>query len=372
MKKLLIPFSLLTVLLVYSCAKPLDPVTGTMIPFLPDTPYDYNDELPASMAFEGDIPYTSFKADEAVTLGRVLFYDTKISLNNKTACASCHIQQKGFADPAAFSEGFQFLQTPRNSMTIVNAAFTGPYFWDQRAEILEEQVMMPIENHIEMGLDDFELLVEKVEKLDYYPSLFEDAFGSDEVNAERIGLALADFMRSIVSYRTKYDEGVEINFANFTPLEIEGKQLFENEMMCGSCHGGIHFRGWGSANIGLDEEYADQGQGEWSAGMEGWFKIPSLRNVAVTGPYMHDGRFATLDDVLEHYSTGIQDHPGLDFRLRENFGGWGEPDPTNNGPIKMNMTDHEKAALKAFLHTLTDDAMMSDERYSNPFRLVEN
>lgn len=371
MKKLLFPLSLLAALLVYSCTKPGEPAQGSLVPILPDTEYNYRDVVPEEMSFMGEIPYTGTNIDETVTLGRVLFYDKKISFNNRTACASCHLQSNGFADRTAFSEGFQLLETPRNSMTIVNTAWTGPYFWDQRAEVLEDQVLMPIENHIEMGIDDVEKLVVKIEALDYYKPLFSKAFGSEEVNVDRISIALADFMRAIVSYRTKFDEGKDIEFANFNIEEMEGKQLFENEMQCASCHNGPHFRGWGSANIGLEMEYADPGQGEWQQGMEGWFKIPSLRNVAVTGPYMHDGRFATLDDVLDHYSTGIVDHPTLDFRLQNNFGGWENEDVPVEA-IKMNMTSHQKEALKAFLMTLTDHELLDDQRYADPFQMVSN
>ena len=239
-----------------------------------------------------------------------------------------------------------------------------------------------------MGLDNPAHLVEKINSLDYYAPLFEEAFGSSTATEEGISKAIAQFLRSLTSFDSKFDAGVPTTYSNFTPLEKEGFDLFFNweKTHCSSCHAGTNFSGWGSdrANIGLEMEYADPGiaGAENNPDMTGWFKVPSLRNVALTAPYMHDGRFATLEEVIEHYSTGVVAHPNLDWRMTENGGniffddGFGSgaidllPFPAGEfgSPRQLNLTDHEKEALIAFLHTLTDRSLATDQRFSDPFR----
>lgn len=358
-------------------------------PNLPSQKYNYADmNLPDHVSgFELNIPQDNPITDAGATLGRVLFYDQRLSINNSTACASCHDQTKGFADPVAASTGFNFGQTKRNSPSCVNTAMGFGFFWDMRAATLEEQVLMPIQDHIEMGLDNPEYLVQKVNSLDYYAPLFEDAFGSPTATEDGISKAMAQFLRSLTSFDAKWDAGVRISYSNFTPLEREGFDLFFNweKTHCASCHAGTNFSGWGTdvANIGLEMEYSDPGIGatEDNPELTGWFKVPSLRNVALTAPYMHDGRFATLEEVIDHYSTGVVAHPNLDWRMTEN-GGFiffdqgginGAPVdllpfPTGSSePRKLNLTKHEKEALIAFLHTLTDESLATDVRFSDPF-----
>jgi cytochrome c peroxidase len=285
------------------------------------------------------------------TLGRVLFYDNILSLNNTVACASCHKQSLAFADNAAFSTGFMSKLTPRNSMSIVNLREHEGLFWDLRESNLATMVVKPVQNHIEMGFDDMQHVVAKMNAVDYYKPLFFKAFGNNEISEEGIQSALATYLRSMVTYNTKYDAGMNNSFANFNSQEIMGKELFETH--CASCHFGTEFKApWqNSANIGLDQTYTDQGTGE------GNFKIPSLRNIALTGPYMHDGRFNTLSEVVEHYNSGIKNHPQLNWELRG-------PD---GGPQRLNMSQGDKDALVAFLNTLTDWKFVSDPRFSNPF-----
>ncbi|MBO6516405.1 MAG: c-type cytochrome [Bacteroidia bacterium] len=289
--------------------------------------------------------------DEKATLGRVLFYDKALSVNNVTSCGSCHMQSKGFGDGKALSEGFLFNETPRHSMHIVNTGANSRFFWDGRSVILKDQVLLPISNHIEMGLEDENLLIAKVDAIDYYDDLFEEAYGNGLVTKERIAEALASFVGSIVSYNTKFDQ-VERGVDRFTALEEKGKDLFNNKYNCASCHGGKNFNAeWGEtafSNIGLDAEDTDEG-------LNGRFKVPNLRNVMVSAPYMHDGRFSTIEEVLNHYSSGLKQNANLDWRLRQ-F------DPTG-----MNISPDEKEALIAFLHTLTDYDLLSDPKYSDPF-----
>lgn len=365
----------LVVIGAYSCKKEEVNTHLRLVPVLPDTELNYaNVNIPPhiSNTLLDNTPMDNPTTDAGATLGRVLFYDPQLSINNRISCGSCHSQDKAFADGNQFSQGFANKITDRNSPPVVNCAHQSGFFWDLRASTLEEMVMMPIENHVEMGLENFDNLAEKLAMLDYYPQLFQNAFGSSEINQDRISKALAQFLRAMRSYESKYDEGVDIEFFNFSAQELAGQELFD-EVGCDNCHGGMNFSGWsgGFANIGLDEVYEDPGLGGvepnpnnpfFGEGMEGYFKIPTLRNIEFTAPYMHDGRFETLLDVINHYDHGVQPHYNLHYTLQD--------DPGNSGgvvPKQMNLTESEKEALIAFLRTLSDYNYMSDERFSNPF-----
>lgn len=346
------------------------------VPVLPAEPYNYN-ALPAT-GFEQS-PFGQLSIDNhKATLGRVLFYDKQLSVNNAVSCGSCHLQANAFADKAAFSTGFSGGKTTRNTPAMINAGTQGSYFWDMRESNLSAMVTQPIANHIEMGLEQPAYLMAKLNALPYYAPLFENAFGDPAITAQRMGEALAHFVSSVVTVESKFDQGKMSGFANFTAQENMGRDLFFNKLPCGGCHGGDNFNGWGSfaQNIGLEEDYSDPGVPgtDWMTGeeMDGWFKVPGLRNVALTAPYMHDGRFQTLEEVVEFYNSGIQDHPQLALSLRE---GWDQPfiEPmppfggNGNGPLRMNLTNVQKAALVSFLKTLTDEKMTRDVKFSDPF-----
>jgi cytochrome c peroxidase len=292
-------------------------------------------------------------SNEGALLGRVLFYDKSLSRNNRISCGSCHVQSKGFADPVQFSSGHEFGQTTRNSMALSNLSLLNTYFWDSRAKDLEAQVMMPVQNHVEMGIEWLEKLPPKLLQYDYYPPMFAAAFGDKEITEERIRFALAQFLRTMVSGQSKYDEGTTTDFANFNPLEKMGMELFTtwgSKAKCSSCHSSSNLfnNAWGMENIGLDENPTDN---------YGNFKVPSLRNIAVTAPYMHDGRFQTLEEVIDHYDHGIKMTPNLSWALRD-----------YNGPLQLNLSDLEKKALVAFLKTLTDEQYLTDPKFSDPFK----
>lgn len=303
--------------------------------------------------------------DAGATLGRVLFYDTRLSASNTVACASCHQQKHAFADPNRFSKGHDGKLTDRHAPSLVNLRYyrRGRFFWDERAGTLEDQVLMPIQSKLEMG-STLPKLTETLAKDEQYPKLFEKAFGDSKITSDRAAKALAQFVRSMVSYRSKYDDGlakahiVRVDFDNFTAQENRGKHLFLQN--CGNCHlpGGqsAHFFTALPSNNGLDSgtRTADGGVGDLTLNPAqlGKFKSPSLRNTAVGGPYMHDGRFQSLDEVMEHYTRGIQQHPNLDVRLRR--------------PIRMDAG--EKAAVVAFLKTLTDQAFLTDPKFADPFQ----
>ena len=342
---------------------------------LPELPYNYSDpNLPAHFntaqvrGFD-NTPLDNIITDDIATLGRVLFYEKNLSANSTIACASCHLQANGFSDPNRLSIGFQGITTPRNSMGLANSRFyeRGHFFWDERADTLEDQVLEPIQNDVEMGLT-LEQAESNIIGLNYYPALFENAFGDSTVSSERMSLALAQFVRSMVSYQSKYDTGLASNFINFTAAENRGRTLFNSRQTnCGACH--INNRNDGNQailqpdntfNNGLDVALVndDNGVGDVTnnQNQNGRFKVGSLRNIELTAPYMHDGRFATLAEVVEHYNSGVQNHPNLDNRLQR-----------NGNPVRMNLSDQEKEDLVAFMLTFTDDVFTNDEKFSDPF-----
>ena len=333
---------------------------------LPSTYFDYTPTLPAYftdsthpryVGHYDNMPTTNVTTNAGATLGRVLFYDTRLSANDTVSCASCHQQDKGFSDDAHLSEGFQGGFTRRHSMGLANSRYylNGKFFWDERASTLEEQVLKPIQDSVEMGMD-LVTLTGLLAGTEEYPILFAEAFGSPDITSEKIALALAQFVRSMVSYQTKFDEGVDDNWSNFKNDELEGAFLFASA--CAKCHQGTLQSGKGAANNGIDiESILDLGLAEVTSLEvdEGKFKIPSLRNIAVTAPYMHDGRFSTLEQAVRHYLS-VQDHVNLDERLKVN----GNPQFLPLGQKQVNQ-------LLAFLNTLTDDALLTDEKFSNPF-----
>jgi cytochrome c peroxidase len=338
---------------------------------LPDAPYRYADiDLPAHFKAPAARGFDNTPADNPVTdhgaaLGRALFYDTRLSANNTVSCGSCHVQKNAFVDPNRSSKGHGGKRTDRHAMSLVNLRYNprGRSFWDERAGSLEEAVLVPIQSKVEMG-QDLARLTEALAKDKHYPELFRKAFGDGKITPERTAKALAQFLRSMVSYQSKYDEGrakvasVRDNFANFTVQENRGKALFVNN--CASCHlpgQDAHFVMIAPSNNGLDADYksTDGGVGDITLNARdvGRFKSPSLRNVERTVPYMHDGRLDTLEKVIDHYSKEVKPHPNLHPRLRRR---------------PLNFTESEKAALIAFLKTLTDQKFLTDPKFSDPFQ----
>lgn len=329
--------------------------------------------LAAGIRSQLNTPPTNPVTDWGATLGRVLFYDSRLSANATVSCATCHNQAHGFADPARFSAGFLGGTTGRHSMGLTNAAYypNGRFFWDERAATLEDQVLIPIQDPVEMGMT-LDALTARLSAVSWYPALFERAFGTPVVSAERISLALAQFVRSMVSYQTRFDAGratlagpVNLGqaiFPNYTAQEQLGKSLFfdPGRGNCAVCHGTETFTSPRPTNNGLDVLPPDGGVrlSTGNPGDDGKFKVPSLRNVALRPPFMHDGRFATLDAVISHYSNGVRDTPTLAPELRGPGG----------VPRNPNFSPNERAALRAFLETLTDPVLASDPRWANPFR----
>jgi cytochrome c peroxidase len=321
---------------------------------------------------QNNTPANNPVTDAGATLGRVLFYDTRLSANNSISCSSCHQPEHGFSDPRPLSTGFEGGLTDRNSMGLTSAKFypRGSFFWDERAATLEDQVLQPIQNSVEMGMT-LPALVTKLSAETYYAQLFTAAFGNATITSDRISRALAQFVRSIVSSNTKYDAGVASNFANFTAEENLGRQIFTGQVgnaTCLACHGTDNFVPGNLNNNGIENPSIDRGVGAITGNPadNGKFKTNSLRNIGLTAPYMHDGRFATLEQVVEFYNSGVTAHPNLSAPLRNPPGS-----PGAGQPRRLNLTAAQKSALVAFLNTLTDTTVTTDPRFADPFRSGE-
>ncbi len=310
---------------------------------------------PGVVVFSDNVPVGNSITNAGATLGRVLFYDPRLSANDRVSCATCHIQQFGFSDTARFSAGIHGDRSRRHTMALANARFNahGRFFWDERAPTLEAQVLAPITDSVEMGmrLDTLEL---KLSTVQVYRKLFAAAFGSPEVTRARIAAALAQFVRSLVSTHSRYDAVFATGGApdpeRLTAAERDGLRLFERSG-CAGCHRSVVQFADQATNNGLDVAPADTGAGK------GRFKPPSLRNVAMHPPYMHDGRFATLRQVVEFYAHRVQPSPFLDARLRSGDG----------TPRRLDLDSSQVAALVAFLEALTDSSFLSAEKFSDPF-----
>ena len=349
---------------------------------LPELPLEYKNEFPDY--------YTGFSAPfdkDKATLGRVLFYDKALSADGKISCASCHDQAAGFADNKALSDGVNNKVTTRNSLALGSVfsfqEYYGsmsfnrvPFFWDNRASSVEEQAKQTLANPLEMDMQMHEV-ASVVNSLPYYKPLFKVAFGSELANETNILEAISVFINSISSFNSKYDdalssyfnqygnlEGIETaNLSVLTDLENQGKNIYMQN--CASCHGTTNgFPGKVMANNGLELDYEDEGMYEISGynNEKGVFKVPTLRNITLTAPYMHDGRFATIDEVLDHYQSGIKAHQNLDPELRNGYDSQGNPIPK-----QIDLSGNKREALKAFFKTFDDPVMAKAEKYADPF-----
>jgi cytochrome c peroxidase len=321
-------------------------------------------------------------------LGRILFYDRNLSVNGSVSCSSCHKQSFAFSDDKAFSVGFENKLTSRNSPPIQNLSngslsldggncgdffgnvncdggrVIGKLFWDGRQSSLHEMVLEPILNHREMGIKSTTAMVERLKKFEHYEVMFEEVYGTADFGPGLVADALANFIGGITSFNTKFDQSQQ-GLVELSALERQGFELFFEKYQCNSCHQvqspvGYQFSEGGSfLNIGLDPVYEDTGVMDVTGESKdaGKFKTPSLRNVELTAPYMHDGRFETLEEVIEHYSNGISQNPNLDFRLKGDDG----------NPLVLEITPLETRAIVAFMRTLTDQTMISDPSLSDPF-----
>jgi cytochrome c peroxidase len=336
---------------------------------------DYSPQLPAyfdrAVAELDNTPGSNRVNNRVATLGRVLFYDLRLSTNNHASCASCHQQKLGFTDAMRFSNGISTAGTTDfHAMRLGNLRYwqPGSMFWNRRAPSVEAQVVHPLTTAVEMGFagpaGNMASLIRKMAATDYYPALFEWAYGDPAITQPRIERALAQFVRAMVASNSRWDAGyarvfsatapnraLDVDLPGFTVQENRGRHLFmtaagQGGAGCASCHLPPTF----ALDANARSNGLDQGESRL-------FKAPSLRNVGLTGPYMHDGRFATLAEVVEFYDHGVQPGPALDPRLQR-----------AGKPQRLNLSPADRAALVAFLQTLSDRALSSDPRFSDPFR----
>lgn len=332
-----------------------------------------HDETPFSLEY-GKLPSPNLPADNPLTiqgvkLGRMLFYEKMLSLDDSQSCASCHNQRDGFSDTLQFSIGVEKLPGKRQAMSIFNLAWhKNEFFWDGRATQLRDQSLMPIEDPFEMN-ESLPNVISKLSKSETYRDQFKRTFGSEEITAEKMSLAMEQFMLTIVSHDSKYDRFLAGD-EQLTDSEERGRKLFETEYNpffpdesgadCAHCHGGANFENDQFMNNGLDadSEFTDLGR-QKATGLltdKAKFKVPSLRNIEVTPPYMHDGRFQTLEEVIDHYDVHVKKSSTLDPALLQ---------VVDNGGLKL--TEQDKADLVNFLKTLTDQSFLTNADYSDPF-----
>ncbi|KAA3624346.1 MAG: cytochrome-c peroxidase [Bacteroidetes bacterium] len=343
----------ITVLFVASSCEDDDPMIIDRPDYDP-TPYslDYPSYLPIM-----EIPEDNPMTEEGVSLGRMLFYDPILSADSTLSCAGCHKMEYSFTDERQFSVGIDGSVGTRQAMHIVNIGWMPDLFWDGRSQGLEAQALEPVINPIEM-MDTWPNVVNKLSNHDDYPDLFWAAFGEDQITKEQVVKAIAQFERTMISGDSRYDLIVERNEGFFTDAELEGFEIFNTERGdCFHCHGGILFTDNLFHNNGLDSVFPDIGLEEVTGDPldRGLFKTPGLRNIELTAPYMHDGRFETLEEVIDHYSEGLVYSETIDPLMKQ----------IAQGGIQL--TDQEKASLLAFLKTLTDTSFINNPAFKNPF-----
>ncbi len=290
---------------------------------------------------------------EAVALGKKLFHDTRLSINNSQSCASCHLQSAAFSDPRQLSLGAEGQVGKRNAMALVNLAWGQGFFWDGRAKTLREQVLMPVQDKHEMN-ETLESVEKKLSQDQELVADFKKAFGSSGITAERIAKALEQHLITLISQESRFDKAVR-KVAELSEEEKRGLQLFVTEhdpkrglfgADCFHCHGGTLLTDHQFHNNGLLLTPEDTGRMKVTGAEadQGEFKTPTLRNIALTAPYMHDGRFGTLEEVVEHYSSGVKRSATLDPNLAKH-------------PVEgIRLSAEDRQALVAFLKTLTDEA----------------
>lgn len=342
-------------------------------PSLPATPFLYADEslaLPDGFRTSSENraplwdtqPPGNRTTDAGAALGRVLFHDKRLSITNTRACASCHQREHGFASPERFDTGAIGVPLTRNAMALANVRYNahGSWFADLRVSSLQDAIRQALTKPEELG-NTMSAIEAKLQAASFYAPLFEAAFGSPGMDADRIVRALAQYVQALISYRSNYDLACDAFggapkdcAAGLTAQEARGWQLFTDSSThasCAQCHSLPSGANVWFANNGIDAQFTDPGAGH------GQFRPASLRNIALTAPYMHDGRFATLREVIDHYDHDVQASADLDTLLRDSSG----------RPVRLDLSGPDKLALEAFLLTLTDAAMLSDPKFSDPF-----
>ncbi|UTD16010.1 cytochrome-c peroxidase [Tenacibaculum mesophilum] len=301
------------------------------------------------------IPANNPLTKEGIALGKKLFFDPILSKDNTQSCASCHDPKNAFTDDTRFSEGVDGKFGTRNSMPLFNLAwnFDERFMWNGKELSIERQVFSPVRNPIEMH-SDWKNVTKKLQEHAEYPTLFQRAFGASKIDSTLVTKAIAQFERTLISGNSKFDQHL-LGKVELTPEEQNGFNVFMDETRgdCFHCHGSDNNPLWTDNkfhNNGLDENFTDLGLGTVTGDPNdnGKFRSPSLRNLKFTAPYMHDGRFTTLEEVINHYSEGLKLSSTIDPLMKK----------ANQGGVQL--SDKDKADLKAFLLTLSDDDFVNN------------
>jgi cytochrome c peroxidase len=293
------------------------------------------------------IPDDNLMSDDKIALGKLLYFDKRISKDGTLACASCHNPFHGFADPERTSAGVVGKPGTRNSPTVINRLFSADQFWDGRAKDLEAQAHGPITNPIEMAMGSEAEAVERVRAVKGYAPLFAKAFGDDAIDMDRITKAIAAYERTVVSGDSPYDRYQAGDKDALSPAAVRGMALFNGKANCVRCHAGFNFtdENYNNLGVGMDRPKPDLGRYEVTKKDEdrGKFKTPTLRNVTETAPYMHDGSEATLAQVIDLYDRGGVKNPNLSKEMKP-----------------LGLSAAEKRELLAFLTSLTGEVRNAD------------
>lgn len=325
----------------------------------------YELEIPShfpEMIIPADNPMTV----QGVNLGRRLFYDVTLSKDNSISCGTCHSPATAFSDEKQFSIGVDGNKGTRNSMALVNLGWQKSFFWDGRVGTLETQILEPVPNPIEMH-QSWKTTVGKLKAETSYRNQFYQAFGVIDFDSTHVAKAIAQFLRTMISGSSKFDviykkennlplsDTEKKLWTKVTPAELGGYDLFKslNGADCFHCHNGPLMQVQKFSNNGLDAVFADIGRGNVTknANDNGKFKVPTLRNIALSAPYMHDGRFKTLDEVITHYSTEIKKSATIDPLIEF----------ANQGGVQLD--EEQRFLLKSFLLTLTDSSFVTNPNF---------
>lgn len=325
-----------------------------------------------------DIPLNNPMTVEGVALGRFLFYDERLSGDNGMSCATCHAPALAFTDGKAVSKGIDSIAGTRSTMSLINLGYNNFFFWDGRAATLEDQILQPVKNPIEMH-ETWPSAMSKLQADAAYPTLFANAFGADHIDSLLVAKAIAQFVRTMISGNSPFDKfrrgeatlpvDAQVGFDLFKkeggtigqiiPVAGSTPVIGQGGADCFHCHteaAGL-FTDEQFHNNGLDTEFADPGRAGVTNNPADMakFKTPTLRNIMVTAPYMHDGRFTTIDQVLDHYNSGGHASPTVDPFMK-----FTDPE------MQLGLDPTKRAQIKAFLNSLTDEEFLTDPAFSDP------
>ncbi|WDF66824.1 cytochrome c peroxidase [Sphingobacterium oryzagri] len=352
----MLKFAFLVILIVVMALSQLSGLTKMQQPAVFELAY------PSYFGKGFSIPKDNPMTRQGVELGRMLFYERALSFDNSMSCATCHQQAFAFTDGEKFSKGVTGKAQQRNTMALVNLLWVKDFFWDGRVRGLEQQVEVPLTSAHEMG-QSWAKTVEKLTAMPLYRRQFKAAFGDAGIDQHRIAKALAQFERTLISSDSKYDRYLRGAYQP-TATELNGITLFYGSGQpgarggfCAHCHGGPKTYQELYMNNGLDSVFKDSGRFAWTGKDydRGRFRVVSLRNIALTAPYMHDGRFASLEEVVDHYSDQVVQTAFL------------SPFLLDVGGKQIRLTTKEKKEIVSFLHMLTDSSFISNPQFGDPF-----